>query len=472
MSDGDLTADGGSFRDSVNRVYVAGDRILRGLDTGAAGAFSQFSNSDLATRLVASGALIASHELDPADDDAARKLVESGWAAVVEHQKIPFVSYPYEWSFSMLKDAALLHLRILEDALEQGWILKDATPYNIQWQGSRPVFIDIGSFERWEEGQPWVGYRQFCSLFLIPLMLKAHLGIDPRPILRSQLDGIPPMEAVRYFRGLDRLKRGVLAHVVFPATVEAAIVRRERDNVPARRRVAGRHSKAMVIGLVQGLRGTVRGLRSGVEHTDWSHYASHHSYADAEFGEKLAFVRARLGERRRKLVWDIGCNTGTFSRAASEFCDYVVALDRAAHTLDQQYISQRPEKGQKILTQAGDLANISPDQGWAGRERRALDGRGKPELVLCLALIHHMRVSANVPVPMFLDWLRSLDAEVIIEFVDRGDDMFVKLLANKTVDYPDYTAEAFETAVKERFTIRSREQLKGGLREIFHLAPA
>lgn len=467
-----LSADGGSFRDSVNRVYLDGGRVLRGLDSDAAAIFERLSREDFYARLLRKQTVIPATLLDATTDPSAAAVLSEGWAAAIEHERIPFISYAYEWPFSMLKDAALLHLRIIEEALENGWTLKDATPYNIQWRGSGPVFIDTPSLEPRGEGQPWIGYRQFCSMFVIPLMLRAHLGIDPAPLLRSKLDGIPPLEAAPYFRGLSRLRRGVLSHVFLSARVEAGIARRERDTAPAQNRQGGRHSKAMVVGLVQSLARLVRGLKSPVAHTDWSHYAGINSYDSEAVEAKKAFVARHSQSRRRGLVWDLGCNTGTFSQIAAENSDYVVSIDGDGAAIEQLYLDQKAKAGNAILPLVGDLANLSPDQGWAGRERRTLEHRGRPALVLALALIHHIRVSANVPIPMFLDWLRSLDAEVIIEFVDRSDEMFVKLIANKSVDYPDYTLDNFVAAAQARFTIADRQKLKDGRREIFLLAPA
>lgn len=468
----DLVADPGSFRDSVNRVYSINGRILRGKNRAAGEIYRRLAREPFFVELLHQGAVIETRELDPASDSAALLVREEGWSHVLEHAPIPFVSYPYEWCFSMLREAALLQLKILEACLEHGWVLKDATPYNIQWRGARPMFIDTGSFEPWRSGEPWIGYRQFCSLFLVPLMLRAHLGIDYRPLLRSWLDGINPEEASKYFRGLSRFRPGVLSHVFLPAIVERGIARRERDGVPARPRTGGRHSKAMVLGLVQSLTRLVRRLEWKIQHTDWSHYDKTHSYAETDLAAKRDFVGRHLSRLRRRSVWDIGCNTGTFSKLAAAHADFVLAVDGDHDAIEQLYRSERTTPDSRILPLQVDLANISPDQGWAGRERRALDRRGRPDVILCLALIHHMRVSANVPIPLFLDWLRRLDCEVILEFVGRDDEMFQKLLANKTTNYEDYSIDRFVESATARFRIEDRTALKGGRRELFLLVPS
>lgn len=473
----EYAANSGSFRDPDNRVYEFSSksedsqiRILRGLSEAALTTYQRLLDEKFYQRLVEKKAVVATTLL-PAEDPDANAVLSEGWSGVLEHEAIPYVSYPYEWTFTMLKDAALLHLHLNEQSLEHGWTLKDATPYNIQFVGSQPVFIDIPSFEPWVEGEPWVGYRQFCSMFLTPLMLRAHLGIDHLPLLRSYIDGIPPTEAIKFFSGLKRFKKGVLSHIVFPAKVENSIAKRERDDAPARKRSARKQTKAMVIGLVQSLSRLVKKLTTDIEHTDWSRYDKTHSYQEVDFEAKKAFVDKHASEKNRNQIWDIGCNTGTFSRICSEYCNQVISIDGDHNSVEQLYLKEKKSKGSNILPLVINLSNISPGQGWAGRERQAFDQRKKPDLVLCLALIHHIRLSANIPNLLFLKWLRSLEADIILEFVNREDEMVIKLLTNKKEQYADYNLEQFISDVEQFFTIEDRQPLKGGKREIFYLSP-
>jgi hypothetical protein len=467
----------GSFRDPVNRVYEVhrasdseANRILRGVNGDALAVYRRLSAEPFFERFLERGQVVRTALLAAGDPDGDAILAH-GWAGVLEHEPVPFVSYPYEWTFNMLKDAALLQLRILEESIENGWTLKDATPYNIQWIGCRPVFIDVASFQPRAPGTPWVGYRQFCSMFLIPLMLRSHLGIDHIPLLRSYIDGIPPVEAAKYFRCIHRLKKGVMSHVIFPAKVESAIADRERDDAPARQRTGKAHSDAMILGLVQSLTRLVSKLRIEIEHTDWSQYDKTHTYVDAELEKKKAFVRKHASNREREQIWDIGCNTGTFSRICVDACDNVIALDGDHNAVEQLYLAERRTPDSNIVPLVMNLANISPGQGWAGMERRAFDHRKQPSLVLCLALIHHLRLTANIPNALFLRWLRSLNADVILEFVQREDEMVIKLLTNKDEQYEDYNLDQFVREAEQLFMIGDRESLKEGKREIFYLTP-
>ena len=471
-----FTNNAGSFRDPANRVYevesAQGDskRILRGLNKDALANFRLLSDKVFFKKALNTGQIVDTQLLTENDADA-NAILSEGWAGVLEHEVIPFVTYPYEWTFSMLKDAALLQLRLIEVSLENGWTMKDATPYNVQWLASRPVFIDVPSFEPLIEGEPWVGYRQFCSMYLTPLMLQSHLGIDHQPLLRSFLDGIPPMEAAKFFTGTKRFKRGVMGHIIFPAKVENSIANRERDDAVAQKRKAPKQSKAMVIGLVQSLIRLVKKLTREIKHTDWSQYDKTHSYQHNEFEEKQNFVRKQAAITNWDQVWDIGCNTGTFSRILSEFCNQVISVDGDHNAVEQLYIAEKKNTASNILPLVMNLSNISPDQGWAGTERAAFDKRKKPDLILCLAIIHHMRMSANIPNVLFLKWLRSLDADIVIEFVNREDEMVIKLLTNKKEQYHDYNCEQFISETEQFFQIRDRAPLKGGKREIYFLSP-
>ena len=467
-------ANTGSFRDPTSRVYESGSgsgiRIFRGVNAATQESFDGLAQETFFKNLIQNGDVVNSSSAD-ASDPIVESIMSDGWAGVVEHEFIPFTSYPYEWTFSMLKDAALLQLSIVEGCLENGWTLKDATPYNLQWRGSRPVFIDIGSFEPWVKGEPWVGYRQFCSMFLTPLFMRAYLDIDHLPLIRSSIDGIPPTEAVKFFRGFSRWRRGVLSHIIFPARVESMIAKRERDDAPAERRAGRAQSKAMVLGLVQSLIRLVRGLDVEIAHTDWSRYDKTHTYEDSDLEEKKAFVLKHASSKFREEIWDIGCNTGTFSRLCSDHCNQVVAIDGDHNAVEQLYRQNKKSRGTNILPLVMNLANPSPAQGWAGEERLAIHHRGKPDLILCLALIHHVRLTSDIPNALFLSWLRRFDAEVILEFVDRSDEMVVKLLTNKKEQYEDYNLEQFVIEAQRHFDISDRSPLKGGKREIFYLTP-
>lgn len=456
----------GSFRDEHNRVYYQDEAVLRGVSGQALADFGEYSQLPFFSDGMNSGRIVRTAiETDP---KLTRAILAEGWAGVLRHERAPVISYPYEWSFGMLKSAALLHLDILAKAIPTGWVLKDATAYNVQFVGARPCFIDITSFERYRKGSPWGGYRQFCMLFLIPLMLSAYRGIDFRPILRSRLDGIDPAEAAKYFPRSAALKPGVAAHVFLHARLQSAYSEVDANGKPAK---TMNHSQDMVLGVIDGLRRLVAKLELPKAHTAWSHYDESHSYEDDSYQKKQAFVRRHIEARRWGRVWDIGCNTGTFSKICMPHADQVVSMDGDAMAIEKLYREQKRDKNGNLTPLIMDLANLSPGQGWRGVERKSLEARGTPDFLLCLALIHHMVISANIPLRSYVEWVRSLDAAVIIEFVGRDDEMTRKLLKNKTKQHDDYTQENFEAVVSEMFTIKEAMPLKGGLRTIYYLEP-
>jgi SAM-dependent methyltransferase len=466
----------GSFRNPSNRVYILSGRqnekprILRGVDASTSAEMQALLQSDFFKGFLDKG-LVVDTKMLAKNDPLASMVYDAGWKSVLEHEPVPFVTYMYEWTFQMLKDAALLHLRLLSKSLENGWTLKDSTPYNIQFIGNRPVFIDLPSFKPLAEGEGWLSYRQFCNMFLTPLLLRAHLGIDHSGLFKANLDGIAPTEAAKYFYGLKRFKKGVLSHILFPAKVEARILRQERDDAEASERVGRKQSKTMVLGLVDSMRRLIRSLKIDLEHTDWSDYDQTHTYNDQEHEAKKAFVEKHAASKVRNQVWDIGCNTGDFSRIAAQGDTYVIALDGDHNAIEKLYFRQKKEKNEKILPIVMNLSNMSPNHGWAGTERMAFDERTKPDLILALALIHHTRMSANIPNDMFIKWLHSTGADVILEFVDRHDEMVVKLLTNKKEKYEDYNLDQFRKDVDHYFQVADEEELKGGKRRILYLSP-
>lgn len=447
----------GSYRDRNGSVFYKKDRVFRRLSAVAEENWRLLREADFFAEAQQAGTIIGTRDVDAA---------EGLGAGIIEHERVPFVSYPYEWPFGMLKDAALLHLDLMRQALKADMVLKDSSAYNVQWRGVHPVFIDIPSFEVLRKGEPWVGYRQFCELFLYPLMLRAYKGVDPRSWLRGRLNGIGADDMRALMSARDLLRPGVLLHVV----AQNALQKRysgSGKNMRGTLAEAG-FDKAMIVRNVEKLASLVEALRPARDKTEWSDYDRTHSYEAAEFERKAAFVRKAAATRRWKLAWDLGCNTGTFSRIVAEHADYVVSMDGDAMAVENLY--QREKAGDaspSILPLVVDLSDASPDQGWLGLERKSLARRGRPELTLCLALVHHIVISANIPLREFIGWLASLETSLVIEFVGRDDEMVQALLANREDQYDDYHPEIFRGILAEHFDIEDECDLKGGKRRIY-----
>lgn len=457
----------GSFRDREGRVFYHEGRVLRALSRTAAEAWRDLSGCRFFERLSAAGKIVGTREADFSAADLRE--LSAHWVTALEHDRLPFISYPYEWSFGMLQDAALLQLELLSAALDEGMVLKDATPYNVQWRGARPVFIDVASFEKWSAGDPWVGYLQFCQLFLYPLLLTAYRDVPFHPWLRGAIDGITPEECNRLLPLRDRLRPGVLTDVYLQAKLKDKAADSDRSMRSDLRQAGFR--RELIVANVKRLEKIVRKLRWRRKSSQWASYADDNTYDRENLEIKRRFVQQTAAVRRWPLIWDLGCNTGVFSRLAAEHAETVVAIDGDPLAVERLYRSLKAEGPGNVLPLVNDLADASPPLGWRNRERKALTDRALPDLTLCLALIHHLVITANIPTAELVDWLASLDSHLIIEFITKDDPMVKKLLRNKPDIYRDYELEIFEKLLADRFEVLRTESYHSGTRKLFYARP-
>jgi len=456
--------DSGSFRDRDGRVYRVGGRIIRGLSAGALADFEKLQSKRFYERFRTQEKLVASHQLDPDSVPLPREEMER-WAGFLEHQRVPVISYPYEWTFGMLRDAALLQLDLVEAAIEEDMTLKDATPYNIQFLSGRPVFIDIPSFETLQAGTPWAGYRQFCEMFLFPLMLQAYKGIAFQPLLRGSIDGVGVQTAARLFGFRDRFRSGVFSHVWLQSKLDRRYGGTQKD-VRTDLKSAGFH-KELILANVRKLRKLVAALQWRGEDSEWGAYEAFHNYSAGDHALKEAFIDESVAASGAGCVWDIGCNTGQFSRIAARHARQVVAMDLDHFAVERLYREVRSGEDGNILTLVQNVADPSPNWGWRNCERTDLVSRARPDLVLCLALIHHVVISANVPLGEFIAWLADLTDQLVIEYVSRADDKVKTLLRNKEDKYSDYSRERLEQELSRHFVISQSQVLESGNRFLY-----
>lgn len=458
-----VEAEPASFRDAASRVFYRDGEVLRGLDERAAADFEALTATSFYRRLVTDRKVVGTERAGPETSGGP-------WKLVLRHERIPFVSYPYEWPFSMLADAAELHLEILLDALTEGMTLKDGSAFNVQWRGCRPVFIDVGSFEQNPDGGPWAGYRQFCQTFLYPLFLQAHKGVPFQAWLRGSTEGLPGKHLRLLMTVRDLARPGVLKHLLLHAAIASRVPGRAQA-VQAELRNAG-FSTEISQALVRNLLKLVRRLKHPAGRSLWADYRRTCTYTDQDRQEKEGFVRQAATAAPVQLAWDLGCNDGYYTRVVAEHAKYVVALDSDEAVIDGLYRSLRDEGTATILPLVMDLADPSPGLGWRGTERRSLGDRGRPGLVLCLALVHHLAITANIPLKAVLDWLSSLDARVVIEFATPSDPMVQQLLGNKPpAQHDDYREDVFERLVEVSFAIERRVALPSGTRIMYQAVP-
>jgi hypothetical protein len=436
-------------------VFHRGNDVFRALSDEGKADWAALRTSDLFEKWTASGQLIGTRE-SPTDP------------AVLSHDRIAFWSYPYEWSFSMLKAAATLQLDLLEDALTEGLTLKDATPYNIQFVGSRPVFVDVGSFTTYRPGEPWIGYRQFCRQFLYPLMVRAHAHVPFQPMLRGSLDGIPAETARSLLKGRRATRPGVAMDVVLQSRAEKSMSDSSR-NVRSEMSSAG-FSAELILTNVHRLQKVVEKTTWDSGESTWSQYATCDHVA-TQRGPKEIFVKRIAGLKHRSLVWDLGANDAHFSVAVADLTDTVVAVDGDEAIIDRVFRSLSAGGPHNVLPLVMDLADPSPGLGWRGDERRRLEDRGQPDLVLMLAVVHHLVIGANLPLATVIDWVASLGSEVVFEWVPIEDPMSQRLTANKRRSevHTDYDEESLRRYLDGRFEIKEEMLLEG--RRLFHLIP-
>ena len=453
--------DPASFRDPSGFVFRRDGILYRQVQPSAAADWEALRATGLLQRLVADGLLI-DHDEMPLTEAASPEAL-----AVIRPRLLDFISYPYEWAFSQLKDAALLTLEIQSRAVDAGMRLKDASAYNVQFDGGRPILIDSLSFEVAPLTEPWPGYRQFCEHFLAPLALIAYRDARSGLMLRDFIDGIPLDLATRLLPGRTRLNFGLASHL----HAHAGAQRRAASAAPATdgdRKPSRRISETGQRALLDSLRRTVEGLRwkpSG----HWAEYATTTSYTDAATASKATLVREMLDAVGGRSVWDLGANTGVYSTMATEAGYRVIAWDYDAGSVEAHWRRVRGADGPDILPLIGDLTNPSPSIGWALEERASFLDRANADALLALALVHHLAIGNNVPLPAVAALFARTAPNAIVEFVPKDDPMTRRLLAARRDIFDGYTIDGFRDAFGGPFEIVREVPITDSPRTLFLL---
>lgn len=461
----ELVRASGSYRDPEGFVFFQGDRVFRALTKDGLASYHDFRQSPLCQWLEEERWITRTWETESAGAIAERFPEIIG---IIEQSRIPFISYPYEWSFDMLKDAALHTLDLLLHSGQHGFTLKDATAYNIQFPGCRPIFIDILSIAKYVPGTPWAGYTQFCQQFLFPLALTAHKGVDFQPVLRSYFEGIP-LDVMKSLLGrLGWRKAGMFRHVFLQSFFQTGF---QVDNPELKSSFQSlKFSLDHVNALVRAMKKVVTQLHPSSSQRHWVEYSENRSYTSPEIEAKQRFVDKHLQNIQPNSVWDLGCNTGEFSLIARKYSDLVIAADADPESVNHLYRHCRQNGISGILPLVLDVTNPSPGLGWNNLARQGFLDRGKPTMVLMLALLHHLCLTHNVPFTYVFNLLLVVEAKyVIIEFVPKSDPMVKKLLANREDVYPWFNLPAFEAEAFKHFSPVDRHELPTGKRVLYCL---
>ena len=467
---------GASFRDPHGCCFTFGGRILRVVNADGLEAIEAFLSTKVAQRFLAQGNLVSSRRLDEAEvaglkSDArlSRTLVGREVAAIFEHERVPFPSYPTEWPAEMLDAAATLTLDLAEQCLEEGWGLKDATPHNVLFHRGKPVFVDLLSFERRTPGDPlWRPHAQFCRTFLMPLLSHKHWGLRPNDVFVTHREGLEPAEVYGFCGPFRRWLPPFLTLVTLPTMLG----RRGADASAYREQILSDPEKAQFIlqSLLRGLRRQLKSARpAAAKVTTWSDYMESHSYTDADFVAKETFVREALRERPAKRVLDIGANTGHFSQLAAESGASVVAVDLDAGCVGRLW-QRAQERSLDMLPLVVDLSRPSPAQGWRNRECRSFLERatGSFNTVLMLAVLHHLLVTKRIPLDEVMEQAAELTTgTLVIEYVGPKDPMFQGLTRGRERLHADFNQAVFEQACEQHFRILRRTKLQGADRALY-----
>lgn len=413
--------------------------------------------SGLYEQLEKIGRLVTHQESDipPFNLDASFK--------VIQPELIPFISYPYEWSFSQLKEAALATLSIQKRALKVGMSLKDASAYNIQFHLGKALLIDSLSFEFYKEGQPWVAYKQFCQHFLAPLALMAKRDIRLSQLLRVYIDGIPLDLASDLLPSSTKLNAGLMMHIHLHAKAQIKYADENVEEQKQKKEI----SKQALLSLIDSLRNTVKKLEWNPAGTEWGNYYEITNYTDAAFLHKKELISEWLKERKPTQVWDLGANNGIFSRLASDQGVFTVSFDIDPAAVEQNYQQVKGAKEKSLLPLVLDITNPSPALGWHNRERESFIERAPADMIFALALIHHLAISNNVPLTQLVDFFHAIGKWLIIEFVPKSDSQVKKLLQSREDIFDEYTLEDFERVFESRFTIHNKVKINEAERHLY-----
>jgi hypothetical protein len=468
-----ITSLPGSFRDPSGHLFRQDGIIYRQVNAGYREDYEWMTRSGFVEATTRDGSFLPYEEIDSTtlleptrSDDADPNRIPAPYK-ILRPEQLPFVSYPYEWCFSQLKDAALLTLRLQRKALEYGLSLKDASAFNVQFLRGRPIFIDTLSLERYPENRPWVAYRQFCTHFLAPLALMSYRDAELARLLRVEIDGIPLDLASRLLPLRTRLRIGLLVHLHLHARSQKVHADRSESVQEANR---GRLSKIGLVGILDSLEGCIRQLEWRPRKSEWVDYYEDTNYSSSAEDHKLELIESFLDQiPKPDSVWDLGANTGRYSRLASRRGIPTIAADVDHGAVEKSYRQSRDEGEESILPLVMDLTNPTPRLGWAGEERLSLAERGPAGLVLALALVHHLAISNNVPLVRIATYLRSLSRSLIIEFVPKSDSQVQRLLRSREDVFPDYHRDGFEAAFGSQFEIRRREPIRDSNRLLYWL---
>lgn len=438
-----------SFRDPSGHVFYKKGQIFRHVNFSYRSNYEKLISSGLYNKLSKFNFLISHIEALNKDPNVYK---------ILKPQKIPFVSYPHEWCFTQLKKAALLTLKIQKIALDHDMILKDSSAFNVQFVGKNPIFIDTLSFDIYQENLPWIAYRQFCRHFLAPLVLMSYVNPRLNSLFSNHLDGIPLDLAVSMLPFRAKLNPGIFAHLCLNSTSQQ-LLSKNTENIKKYKL-----SKHSLYSLIFSLRSTIKNLKPKSQKTLWGKYYTHTNYQHVSFSQKKILLSKYLKNINRPTVLDLGGNTGVFSRLISNSSSYVVSADFDTQAIEENC---RQNKSSNILPLVIDLFNPSPALGWANTERKSFWQRGNFDVILMLAVVHHLAIGNNLPFENIASFICTKCKYLIIEFIGKQDSQVKILLSHRQDIFTSYSQKSFEEIFGRYFTIKRKNHIAGSHRFLY-----
>ena len=453
MKEAGIRLDGGSFRDPAGYVFFFDGHTYRALDASSFSLVNELASEGVLNELSSRGYLIKTRVIastEPLFITLQAQLPRE--QHFLHHETVPLISYPYEWSFSMLADAAQLQLELQLQLLERGYSLKDASAFNVQFHGCRPVFIDVLSIEKPRRKDVWIGYGQFCQMHLFPLLLKRYLNLSTRGYFLDNINGLPVEDVYRLFGGWRALKPALFMDVFLQYCFQKFSAGKID---PLKQKLAQGESSAdaQIINL-ERLARKIGKLAGACKTTSrWSDYINTHTYSPEAEGVKIRYVKEFLSRYSPRTVLDMGCNIGRYSLLASQSGATVIAIDSDHDSVDLLYQHARQEQAD-VLPLWVDIANPTPAVGFRNRERKCFMERVNGEAVFALALIHHLLVTSRIPLEAICKLFHDLTTRyAVVEFIEREDEMFQSLLALREDIYGKITRDFFLSIFTEKFDL-------------------
>ena len=429
----------GSFRDPAGKIFYHKNRVYRKLSNLGMERLKFILEKNILEESIKNNFLINSkitkieNELDINNEDI-----------IFEHEKIPFISYPYEWTFSQLKSAAIHHIDFHLFLLNRNATLIDASAYNIQFKGSQPIFIDLLSLKKYEEGEFWKGHKQFCENFLNPLILKSRKGISFNNWFKGNLEGIHTSDLNNTLSFFDKLSYNIFVHVFLLNKLEIKSKKNKSLKVRENKR---KFPKKNFVNMLKQLKNFILSLRDKKNLTTWQNYSKENSYKTKEEKDKIMIVKNFCVKNKINKLLDLGCNDGVYSKSAlNSGCNYVIGVDFDTNAIDRAFQESVKDKI-NFLPLYFDASNPSSNLGWDDSERKSLKERADFDGVIALAFKHHLAIAKNIPLEKAIKWIMFLAPKGLIEFVPKNDETIQKMLELKGDIFADYNKENFEKYV-------------------------